>query len=59
MSTKLYGASDDLIELDGDLSEEINPTDDDWTPLTFSDGTMTGNSNTSLIFWPSSARVIC
>jgi hypothetical protein len=45
MATKVYGASDDLIEFEGDCNGEVGcyGTDDDDNPgvlLTFSDGTM-------------------
>ncbi len=44
MGTRVYGASDDLIEIEGDLSEEIDcyGTDSDKTGvlLVFSDSTM-------------------
>lgn len=42
MSTvTIYGASDDLIEVDGDLREEFNPdSDDQSTWLIFGDGTV-------------------
>lgn len=42
MSTvTIYGESDDLIELDGDLYEEISPGyEADTTVLSFSDGTV-------------------
>jgi hypothetical protein len=37
----IYGASDDLIEVEGDFSEEYNPSnDDDPTYLAFGDGTV-------------------
>lgn len=37
----IYGASDDLIELEGDIREEINPrNEDEPTRLGFSDGTV-------------------
>jgi len=37
---KIYGASDDLIEVEGDISEEFNPGDDDASILALSDGTV-------------------
>ena len=37
MSTYLYGYSDDLIELDGDIYEEF-PWDYGWTDVIFSNG---------------------
>lgn len=37
----IYGSSDDLIELDGDIHEEISPdNEDESTFLSFSDGTV-------------------
>ena len=39
MATELYGASDDLIELDGDLSEEFSGGEKPCL-LIFSDGTV-------------------
>ena len=39
MSTQLYGASDDLVELEGDLSEEFSGGDKPCL-LIFSDGTV-------------------
>lgn len=40
--TTIYGASDDLIELEGQLNEEFNPSYQRKTPslLAFSDGTL-------------------
>jgi len=42
MSITIYGASDDLIEIDGDICEEFNwiPSDDGTRLLAFSDGTL-------------------
>jgi len=42
MSIKIYGASDDLIEIDGDIREEFNwiPDGDESRFLAFSDGTL-------------------
>lgn len=37
---RIYGASDDLIEVEGDISEEFNHYSDDPALLGFSDGTM-------------------
>ena len=38
---KIYGASDDLVEIEGDISEEFNPSDaGDPSLLAFSDGTL-------------------
>ena len=36
----IYGASDDLIEVEGDISEEFTALDDDGSLLAFSDGTV-------------------
>ena len=38
MSTTIYGASDDLIEVDGQVSEEFNPRDGEPAYLAFSNG---------------------
>jgi hypothetical protein len=41
MSVKVYGASDDLIEVEGDIDEEFNPkNDEDPSYLAFADGTV-------------------
>jgi hypothetical protein len=42
MKVTIYGASDDLIEVDGDISEEfpLNNTGNDGDVLAFSDGTI-------------------
>ena len=39
---KIYGASDDLIEVEGDITEEFNPRFEEDGPalLAFSDGTL-------------------
>ena len=37
---EIYGASDDLIEIEGDIREEFNPSSDDRNALAFSDGTI-------------------
>jgi len=37
---KIYGASDDLIEIEGDITEEFNPKDGERSLLAFSDGTL-------------------
>lgn len=40
-SVTVYGASDDLIEIEGAISDEISPDDDEKpTRLAFSDGTV-------------------
>jgi hypothetical protein len=38
MSTTIYGASDDLIEVDGAIREEFNPSDGEPSYLAFSNG---------------------
>jgi len=38
--TVIYGASDDLLELEGQLSEELNPSSDEKNLLALSDGTL-------------------
>lgn len=40
MSTKVYGASDDLIEIDGDIYEEFGRYNSEGDYLAFSDGTV-------------------
>lgn len=40
METMITGASDDLIELEGQLHEELNPPSDEPSLLAFSDGTL-------------------
>ncbi|HEY8692671.1 MAG TPA: hypothetical protein VIR57_08005 [Chloroflexota bacterium] len=37
---KVYGASDDLVEVEGDIREEFTPRDDNPSILAFSDGTV-------------------
>jgi hypothetical protein len=39
MATKIYGASDDLIEIDGDCEEEANIMDAENVSISASDGT--------------------
>jgi hypothetical protein len=38
MTTFLYGASDDLIEIEGDITEELYPNANEWTYVGFSNG---------------------
>lgn len=40
MSITITGASDDLIEVDGDISEEFNPPDGEDSILGFSNGVL-------------------
>ncbi|MFA7308094.1 MAG: hypothetical protein WC026_15640 [Hyphomicrobium sp.] len=40
LKTVIYGASDDLLEIEGLLSEEMNPSNDEPNVLGFSDGTL-------------------
>lgn len=40
MSVTIYGASDDLIEIEGDIREEFTPPYDEEALLAFSDGTV-------------------
>ena len=40
MTTQIYGASDDLIEVDGQVSEEFSALGNDSSLLAFSDGTV-------------------
>lgn len=58
MSTKITGASDDLVELDGDLDEEFNWfADDDERYLGFSDGTILGVRYDEDALWRFSVKV--
>lgn len=45
MKLTIYGASDDLIEIEGDIREEFNPIDES-SKLAFSDGTVLSVSYT-------------
>jgi hypothetical protein len=48
----IYGASDDLIELEGDISEEFSYDDDHTNYVAFSDGTvLTINYGNDGGFW--------
>jgi hypothetical protein len=38
MTVKMYGASDDLIEFEGDIYEELYPNANEWTFVGFSNG---------------------
>lgn len=40
MTVTIYGASDDLIEIEGDIREEWSPPEDGPALLAFSDGTV-------------------
>lgn len=51
MSTIVYGASDDLIELEGDVREEFGSYDSDSTYLAFSNGVVLDIAYTSVGFW--------
>lgn len=49
---KVYGSSDDLIEVEGDVVEEFNPHDSDKADfLAFSDGTVLSIEYTSDGIW--------
>ena len=49
---RVYGASDDLIEVDGDIREEFNPNGDERdSVLAFSDGTVLTIQYTSEGIW--------
>lgn len=49
---KVYGASDDLVEVEGDIREEFNPTEDERdSVLVFSDGTVLTIQYTSEGVW--------
>ena len=54
MAVKIYGASDDLIEVEGDIKEEFNfyPSDSsEFVYLAFSDGTLLKISYDSEGMW--------
>lgn len=51
MSVTVYGASDDLIEVEGDISEEYNAWQADGKVLAFSDGTVLRISYTREGIW--------
>ncbi len=52
MPTKVYGTSDDLIEIEGAIREEFNPHDDDEPSfLAFSDGTVLSIEYTRSGIW--------
>ena len=48
---KVYGASDDLIEIEGDIREEFSPRCEEPTYLAFSDGTVLRFDYTSDGLW--------
>jgi len=51
MSAAVYGASDDLIEVEGQIDEEFNPAADEDGFLAFSDGTLLSIAYTDAGFW--------
>ncbi|SNR32992.1 hypothetical protein [Blastococcus mobilis] len=51
MSIVITGASDDLIEIDGDITEEFYGNDEDGDLLAFSDGTVLRISYTRSGVW--------
>jgi len=51
MSITVYGASDDLVEVEGDISEEFNSHEDETGFLGFSDGTLLSIAYTAEGFW--------
>ena len=53
----IYGASDDLIEIDGGIEEEFSPGEDDAAYLAFSDGTVLHIEYTDSGFWRITRRV--
>ena len=55
MRTTVYGASDDLVEIEGGISEEFNPSDDGPNYLAFSNGTVLGIEYTKLGVW----KIVC
>ena len=48
---KIYGSSDDLIEIEGDIVEEFNHMDGEETFLAFSDGTVLSVEYTNAGIW--------
>jgi hypothetical protein len=51
MRVTIYGASDDLIEIEGDLREEFNADSDELNYLSFGDGTVLGIEYGKGGFW--------
>jgi hypothetical protein len=51
MTVTIYGSSDDLIEVGGDLDEEYSVSEDDPAYLAFSDGTVLQVIYTLTGFW--------
>jgi hypothetical protein len=52
MAITVYGASDDLVEVEGDIREEFNPaSDDEPSYLAFSDGTVLSIHYTERGIW--------
>lgn len=51
MKTKIYGASDDLVEIDGAISEEVNPTYGSVINILGSDGTKATIHYSNSGFW--------
>jgi hypothetical protein len=54
----IYGASDDLIEVDGDISEEFPANGDEGNWLAFSDGTLLEVAYTDAGIWRINARTL-
>lgn len=48
---EIYGASDDLIEIDGDICEEFNPISDETSYIACSDGTLLTVEYTRQGYW--------
>lgn len=51
MSVTLFGYSDDLVEIEGDVREEFNPTGDEPVLVTFSTGTVASIQYTAEGAW--------
>lgn len=51
MTTTLYGSSDDLIEIEGDVREEFSHPEDDPCWVAFSDGTVVSVTYTGDGVW--------
>lgn len=55
----IYGASDDLIELDGDIYEEFTASDGEPNLIAFSDGTLLEVTYTDAGIWRINALSTC
>ena len=59
MTITIYGASDDLIEVEGDISEEFSSLGDDKNLLAFSDGTLLEVTYTQAGIWRINTLTLC